>query len=85
MTLDLTNSLDLARLQQATLRVEEVHREHHGKGYAVAITLAGARALQQHAATSAVVVAENSNPAALATYLSAGFVAREEVTDLKRP
>lgn len=62
-----------------------VHREHHGKGYAVAITLAGARALQQHGATSAVVVAENSNPAALATYRSAGFVAREEVTDLKRP
>lgn len=61
-----------------------VHRDHHGKGYGVAITLAGARTLKQHGATSAAVVAENSNPAALATYVSAGFVSLGEVTDLKR-
>lgn len=62
-----------------------VHRAHHGRGYAVAITLAGARALQESGASSAAVVAEGSNPAALATYQSSGFIAHGEVSDLKRP
>ncbi|WP_309132068.1 GNAT family N-acetyltransferase [Brevibacterium sp.] len=59
-----------------------VHRDHHGHGYGAAITLAGARALQQHGASAAVVVAENSNAGALATYLAAGFTASEPVADL---
>lgn len=62
-----------------------VHRVHHGRGYGVAITLAGARALREHGASSAVVVAENSNPAAIGTYRSAGFVTDGPITDLKRP
>lgn len=62
-----------------------VHRERHGKGYGVAITLAGARTLQRHGASSVVVAAENSNPAALATYRAAGFTAHEQATDLTRP
>ncbi|WP_270241002.1 GNAT family N-acetyltransferase [Kocuria marina] len=61
-----------------------VHRDHHGRGYATAITLAGARTLQRRGASSAAVVAENSNLAALATYRSAGFLTQEQVTDLKR-
>lgn len=62
-----------------------VHRDHHGRDYGVAIALAGARALEQHDATSAAVAAENSNPAAPATYRAAGFVSLGEVTDLRRP
>lgn len=61
-----------------------VHRAHHGQGWAVAVTLAGARRLQELGCSSAAVVAENSNPAALATYGSAGFTAHEPVTDLRR-
>lgn len=62
-----------------------VHREHHGNGYGVAVTLAGAHTLQGLGASSVVVVAESSNPAAIATYRSAGFSSLGEVTDLKRP
>lgn len=62
-----------------------VHRDHHGEGYGAAITLAGARTLQVLGASSVVVVAENSNPAAVATYRSAGFSNMGEIADLKRP
>lgn len=61
-----------------------VHSEHQGNGYGVAITLAGARALQQADASSVVVVAENSSPGVLATYKASGFVPQAPVTDLKR-
>lgn len=61
-----------------------VHKDHHGRGYGVAITLAGARALQQAGSSSAVVVAEGSNDGALATYVAAGFVPSTPVTDLSR-
>jgi GNAT superfamily N-acetyltransferase len=61
-----------------------VHRDHRGHGYGVAITLAGARALQEMGASSAVVVAENANVGAVATYASSGFTAHDPVTDLKR-
>lgn len=62
-----------------------VHRDHRGKGYGVSITQAGARALHEAGASAVVVVAENSNPAALATYTAAGFVAAAPVSDLARP
>lgn len=62
-----------------------VARDRQGSGYGVAITLAGAQALQRAGASSAVVVAENSNPGALATYVASGFTPGEPVTDLKRP
>lgn len=61
-----------------------VHRDHRGHGYGTAITLAGARVLQQHGASAAAVVAENTNAGALATYLAAGFIADEPVADLTR-
>jgi GNAT superfamily N-acetyltransferase len=61
-----------------------VHRDHHGRGYGTAITLAGAHALRRHGASSAAVVAENSNAGALATYLAAGFTASAPVADLVR-
>jgi ribosomal protein S18 acetylase RimI-like enzyme len=61
-----------------------VHQDHHGKGHGVAITLAGARALQQTGSSSALVVAEGSNAGALATYLASGFVPSAPVTDLRR-
>lgn len=61
-----------------------VHPDHHGHGYGTAIALAGARTLREHGASSAVVVAENSNAGALATYLAAGFTAGAPVADLAR-
>lgn len=61
-----------------------VHRDHHGHGYGSAITLAGAYALQHVGASNAVVVAENANEAALATYIKTGFAAQQAVTDLRR-
>lgn len=61
-----------------------VHRDHHGHGYGTAITVAGARALQLAGASSAVVAAEDSNPAALATYRAAGFRSLGTVRDLRR-
>lgn len=61
-----------------------VHRDHHGRGYGTAITIAAARALRDEGASSANVAAENSNPAASATYRAAGFVSLGTVTDLRR-
>jgi GNAT superfamily N-acetyltransferase len=61
-----------------------VHRDHHGHGYGVAITDAGTRLLREAGASSAVVVAENSNSAALSTYLAAGFTPRPVVMDLAK-
>lgn len=62
-----------------------VHRDHHGKGYGAAITAAGAVALAEAGASSANVAAEGSNPAAVATYRSVGFVSLGSVPDLRRP
>ena len=62
-----------------------VHLDHRGHGYGAAVTLAGAAALQDMGSSSAVVVAENSNPGAFAAYGAAGFTAGEPVADLKRP
>ncbi|GAA1055039.1 hypothetical protein GCM10017608_18910 [Agromyces luteolus] len=61
-----------------------VHPDHHGHGYGRAITVAGADALRESGASSANVVAENSNPAAIATYRAAGFTALATVADLRR-
>lgn len=61
-----------------------VHREHHGRGYGAAMALAAAHALKRVGASSANVAAECSNPAAIATYLSAGFVSLGTVADLRR-
>lgn len=62
-----------------------VHRDHRGKGYGTAISIAAATALQEMCASSAIVCAESSNVGAVSTYLAAGFTAREQVADLMRP
>ena len=50
-----------------------VHREHRGRGYGKAITIAAAAALRDMGSSSAVVCTESSNVGAVATYESAGF------------
>lgn len=61
-----------------------VHQDHRGCGYGTAITLAGAVALQEDGASSAVLAAENANTGAMATYRAAGFVAGPPVGDLAK-
>jgi GNAT superfamily N-acetyltransferase len=61
-----------------------VHREHRGRGYGRAITLAAAAALRELGSSSAIVGTPRSNVAAVATYRSAGFQPRPEVRDLRR-
>ncbi|MGO2520054.1 MAG: GNAT family N-acetyltransferase [Microbacterium sp.] len=61
-----------------------VHRDHRGRGYGVAITVAAAGALKEMGSTSAVVAAETSNGGACATYEAAGFTPHKPVADLKR-
>jgi ribosomal protein S18 acetylase RimI-like enzyme len=50
-----------------------VHREHRGRGYGEAITVAAARALQELGSSSAVVCTPGFNVGAVATYKAAGF------------
>lgn len=62
-----------------------VHREHRGHGYGRAITIAGAAALRELGASSAVVCTPSDNEAAVATYASAGFEPLPATPDLRRP
>ena len=62
-----------------------VHRDHRGQGYGRVITLAAASALRERGSASALVATPQANVAAVATYASAGFAAREPITDLVRP
>jgi predicted N-acetyltransferase YhbS len=50
-----------------------VHRDHRGRGYGEAITRAGAAALRDLGASSALVATPCSNVGAVATYEAAGF------------
>jgi ribosomal protein S18 acetylase RimI-like enzyme len=61
-----------------------VHREHRGRGYGRAITLAAAAALRELGSSSAVVATPSSNVGAVATYTSAGFRQRPEIRDRRR-
>ncbi|MGV9880253.1 GNAT family N-acetyltransferase [Streptomyces sp. NPDC003006] len=61
-----------------------VHREHRGRGYGKAITVAAASALQELGSSSALVCTPSSNTAAVATYRSADFQQRPEVRDRYR-
>lgn len=61
-----------------------VHREHRGRGYGTAITVAAAAALRELGSSSAIVCTASSNVGAVATYRSAGFVELPEVHDLRR-
>ncbi|GCD41675.1 GNAT family N-acetyltransferase [Streptomyces paromomycinus] len=61
-----------------------VHREHRGRGYGKAITVAAAAALRQLGSSSALVCTPSSNTGAVATYVSAGFRRLPEVRDRYR-
>jgi ribosomal protein S18 acetylase RimI-like enzyme len=61
-----------------------VHHEHRGRGYATAITLAGAAALRDLGSSSAIVCTGSDNVAAIAAYKSAGLRALPEVRDWRR-
>ncbi|MGH3494059.1 MAG: GNAT family N-acetyltransferase [Sciscionella sp.] len=61
-----------------------VHREHRGRGYGTAITVAAAAALRELGSSSAIVCTPSVNVAAVAAYTSAGFRQLPEVRDLYR-
>lgn len=61
-----------------------VHREHRGHGYGTAISVAAAAALRELGSSSAIVCTASSNVGAVATYKSAGFQQRPEVSDRRR-
>lgn len=57
---------------------------HRGTGYGRAITVAGAAALREMGASTAIVATPSANTGAVATYRSAGFAALPEVEDFVR-
>ncbi|WP_328430129.1 GNAT family N-acetyltransferase [Streptomyces sp. NBC_00443] len=61
-----------------------VHREHRGRGYGRAISVAAAAALQELGSSSALVCTPSSNAGAVATYKAAGFRPLPEVRDRRR-
>ena len=61
-----------------------VHRDHRGRGYGKAITVAAAAALTELDSSSAIVCTRSSNVGAVATYKSAGFRQLPETPDLCR-
>lgn len=61
-----------------------VHRNHRGRGYGKAITVAAARALAAVGSSTAVVNTPRANVAAVATYRAAGFEELVSVADLRR-
>ncbi|WP_434438812.1 GNAT family N-acetyltransferase [Lentzea sp. E54] len=61
-----------------------VHRDHRGKGFGKAITVAGAAALRELGSSSALVCTPSSNAGAVATYRAAGFEQLPEVYDQRR-
>jgi ribosomal protein S18 acetylase RimI-like enzyme len=61
-----------------------VHADHRGHGYGTAISVAAAAALRDMGASSALVAAESSNTAAVATYKAAGFEPSPERLDVSR-
>jgi len=61
-----------------------VHREHRGRGFGTAISVAAAAALRALGSSSATVCTPSSNAGAVATYKSAGFRQYPDVRDLHR-
>jgi GNAT superfamily N-acetyltransferase len=61
-----------------------VHRDHRGRGYGTAITVAAAAALRELGSSSAIVSTPSANVGGVATYRAAGFQPRPEMRDLTR-
>ncbi|MFI5808183.1 GNAT family N-acetyltransferase [Streptomyces sp. NPDC051561] len=61
-----------------------VHAAHRGRGHGPAICVAAAAALREMGASSALVAAESSNAAAVATYKAAGYEPSPERLDVAR-
>lgn len=61
-----------------------VHREHRGRGYGTAISVAAAAALRDLGSSSALVCTPAANVAAVATYRAAGFRQLPDEPDLHR-
>lgn len=61
-----------------------VHREHRGRGYGTAVTVAAAHALRELGSSSATVCTRSANAGGVATYRSAGFQQLPDVPDLHR-
>jgi ribosomal protein S18 acetylase RimI-like enzyme len=61
-----------------------VHRDHRGRSYGKAITIAAAAELRELGSSSAIVCTESSNTGAVATYESAGFQKLPERRDRRR-
>lgn len=61
-----------------------VHRDHRRQGHGVGITRAGAAALRDMGASSAMVGTPTSNAGAVATYCAAGFTPLAERLDRRR-
>lgn len=62
-----------------------VRREHRGRGFGRAITVAAAAALRELGASSATVCTRTANAGGVATYRAAGFRSLPERLDLRRP
>ncbi|WP_130797388.1 GNAT family N-acetyltransferase [Streptomyces otsuchiensis] len=61
-----------------------VHRDHRGRGYGRAISVAAAAALRELGSSSALVCTPTSNTGGVATYASAGFQKLPETRDSRR-
>jgi len=61
-----------------------VHRDHRGRGYGKAITVAAAAVLRDLGSSSALVCTPSANAGAVATYKSAGFEPLPERRDRRR-
>ena len=61
-----------------------VHRDHRGRGYGRAISLAAAAALREMGSSTAIVCTPSSYEGAIATYVSAGFQPMPQRWDLHR-
>ncbi len=61
-----------------------VHRDHRGRGYGTAITLAGAAALRELGSSNALVATPTVNVGGVAAYRAAGFEPLPQRYDLDR-
>ncbi|MBV9293471.1 MAG: GNAT family N-acetyltransferase [Frankiales bacterium] len=62
-----------------------VHREHRGRSFGTAITVASVAALRELGSSSAWVCTPSRNVTAVGTYASAGFEPLSERLDVRRP